>query len=129
MELDLYRDDGSIMFSTWESLQATDGKTTATLATTLYSAFTGFTQINETNVAVAAYSHHCIKMLNRVDGSMLTLAGTCDTPGYVEGGVGTGRLNYPHSIVIDAQNPNKLLVTDQYNHALRSSHGRTEYCY
>jgi len=120
MELDLYRDDGSIMFSTWEYLETTNGTTPTTLANILSSYITGFKQVNKTHVAVADYSQDCIKMLNRVDNSVRTLAGTCGRWGYVEGGVGTGRLNGPFSVEIDVRNPDRLLVTDRYNHALRS---------
>jgi len=120
MELDLYRNDGSIMFRTWEYLKTTDGTTPTTLATIQSSSITGFKQVNKTHVAVAAYSQHCIKMLNRVDNSLRTLAGTCGSEGYVEGGVGTGRLRYPFSIEIDVRNPDRLLITDNQNHALRS---------
>jgi len=121
MELDLYRDDGStsIMFS-YKYLNTTDGTTPTTLATIQSSYITGFKQVNRTHVAVAAHSQHCIKMLNRVDNSIRTLAGTCGSRGYVEGGVGTGRLYYPYGIEIDVRNPDRLLVTDYFNHALRS---------
>jgi len=122
MELDLYRDDGStsIMFSIWAYLKTTDGTTPTTLANIQSSFITGFKQVNKTHVAVVAHSLHCIKMLNRVDNSLRTLAGTCDSEGYVEGGVGTGRLHWPHSVEIDVRNPNRLLVTDYFNQALRS---------
>jgi len=121
MELDLYRDDGStsIMFS-YKYLNTTDGTTPTTLATIQSSYITGFKQVNRTHVAVAAHSQHCIKMLNRVDNNLRTLAGTCGRRGYVEGGVGTGRLYYPYGIEIDVRNPDRLLVTDYFNHALRS---------
>jgi len=120
MEPDLYRDDGSIMFSIWEYLKTTNGTTPTTLATIQSSDITGFKQVNKTHVAVVDYDQNCIKMLNRVDNNLRTLAGTCGSEGYVEGGVGTGRLYRPYSIEIDVRNPDRLLVTGQFNHALRS---------
>jgi len=120
MELDLYRDDGSIMFSSYKYLKTTDGTTPTTLANIQSSFITGFKQVDKTHVAVVAHNLHCIKMLNRVDNSLRILAGKCDNRGYVEGGVGTGRLYTPHSIEIDVRNPDRLLVTDCSNHALRS---------
>lgn len=80
---------------------------------------TSFTQKNATHVFVVDHYRHCLKVLNRETDQLTTFAGTCVTSGYAEGGVGKGRLNRPWGVVVDARNPNRLLVTDELNRALR----------
>jgi len=119
MELDLYRADGGIIFSTIEYLQTTDGNSTSTLTTIPGCYLTGFKQHNETHVFIAAYSIHCIQLLNRKDGSRKTLAGICSSSGFTDGKLGVGKFKNPRSIEVDLRKPDRLLITDRYNHALR----------
>jgi len=117
MELDKYKNDGSLLLGTTSGLLTTDGQTTSTLVTFLV---TGFTQLNTTHVVLVGYNSHCIKLLTRGDNNIKVMAGSCGTRGYKEGGVGVGQLHSPWGIQIDARNTRKLLVTDENNNALRS---------
>jgi len=117
MELDKYKNDGSLLLGTSKGLLTTDGQTTSTLVTFLV---TGFTQLNTTHVVLVERNSHCIKLLTREDSNIKVMAGSCGTNGYKEGGVRVGQLSYPWGVQIDVRNPGKLLVTDQRNHAVRS---------
>jgi len=117
MELDKYKNDGSLLLGTDSGLLTTDGQTTSTLASFWLM---GFTQFNTTHVVLVNYHSHCIKLLTREDNNIKVMAGSCDTYGYKEGGVGVGQLYYPWEVQIDVRNPGKLLVTDEHNNALRS---------
>jgi len=117
MELDKYKNDGSLLLGTSSGLLTTDGQTTSTLVSFLVP---GFTQLNTTHVVLADYISHCIKLLNREDDNIKVMAGSCGTDGYKEGGVGVGQLYFPWGVQIDVRNPGKLLVTDHSNNALRS---------
>jgi len=117
MELDKYKNDGSLLLGTEKGLLTTDGQTTSTLVS-----FTvpGFTQLNTTHVVLVNRNSHCIKLLTREDSNIKVMAGSCGTSGYKDGKVGVGQLYYPDKVKIDVRNPGKLLVTDGNNHALRS---------
>jgi len=117
MELDKYKNDGSLLVGTSSGLLTTDGQTTSTLVSFLVP---GFTQLNTTHVVLADYTSHCIKLLNREDNNIKVMAGSCGTNGYKEGGIGVGQLNLPWGVKIDVRNPGKLLVTDKSNNAVRS---------
>jgi len=117
MELDKYKNDGSLLLGTSSGLLTTDRQTTSTLVSFHVR---GFTQLNTTHVVLADYSSHCIKLLTREDNNIKVMAGSCGSWGYKKGGVGVGQLSNPWEVQIDVRNPGKLLVTDQGNHALRS---------
>jgi len=117
MELDKYKNDGRLLLGTGSGLLTTDGQTTSTLVA---FTVTGFTQLNTTHVVLVDFDSHCIKLLAREDNNIRVMAGSCGTSGYKEGGVGVGQLRSPWGIQIDVRNPEKLLVTDQNNNALRS---------
>lgn len=120
MEVDLYKNDGSILFATWGSLK-TAKEMSASIVMTVSSEFlSGFKQLNKSHVAVPLYREHCVKILNRKDNSVQTLAGTCGTSGNTDGRLGTGKFHYPYGAELDIKNKNMLLVTDSYNKALRS---------
>jgi len=124
MELDRYKNDGSILFSTWQDLQTTDGNTTSVITSIKSSHLTGFKQLNTTHVVIVAYNHHCIKMLNRLNNRIHTLAGTCKMKGFVEGNINTGKMNKPWGVEVD--NTNLILfVTDRFNQALRAVNKET----
>jgi len=117
MELDKYRNDGSLLLGTSSGLLTTDGQTTSTLVSSYVS---GFTQLSTTHVVLVYRTSHCIKLLTREVNNIKVMAGSCGTSGYKEGGVGVGRLTYPNGVQIDVRSPGKLLVTDQNYNALRS---------
>jgi len=117
MELDKYKNDGSLLLGTNFGLLTTDGQTTSTFVSSLVP---GFTQLNTTHVVLADHNSHCIKLLNREDNNINVMAGSCGTRGYKEGGVGVGQLYSPWGVEINVRNPGKLLVTDNDNNALRA---------
>jgi len=116
MELDKYKNDGSLLLSSNSGLLTTDGQTTSTLVSFHLA---GFTQLNTTHVVLVDDLSQCIKLLTREDNNIKVMAGSCGTNGYKEGGVGVGQLHFPYGVQIDVRNPGKLLVTDE-NSALRS---------
>jgi len=120
MEVDLYKNDGSILFATWGSLKTAKGMSASILMTVSTYFVPGFEQINKTHVAVPLYREHCVKILNRKDNSVQTLAGTCGTSGDADGRLGTGKFYYPYGAELDIEDKNILLVIDSFNHALRS---------
>jgi len=117
MELDKYKNDGSLLLSTNSGLLTTDGQTTSTLVS---FSVAGFTQLNTTHVVLVDVVGHCIKLLTREDNNISVMAGSCGTRGFKDGGVGVGQLFNPYGVQIDVRNPGKLLVTDDSNGALRS---------
>jgi len=117
MELDRYKNDGSLLLGNGKGLLTTDGQTTSTLVS---FDVTGFTQLNVTHTVLVDRQSHCIKLLTREDNNIRVMAGSCGTGGHKKGGVGVGQLRYPWGVQIDVRNPGKLLVTDEYNSALRS---------
>lgn len=119
MELDISNHGcKNILVSSWPHLMSTDGDERKTLMSNILS--TGFTQVDRTRVALIDYDHSCLKMVDRDLETIETLAGTCGSKGYVEGGVGVGKLNHPFEVISDARNHGKVLISDQNNHALRS---------
>jgi len=127
MELDKYKNDGSLLLHTSSGLLTTDGQTTSNLVSV---GSTGFTQLNTTHVVLVDYGNHCIKLLTREDNNIKVMAGSCGTRGYKEGGVGVRQLYHPWGVQIDVRNPGKLVVSEERNHALRSvdmKTWRTEY--
>jgi len=117
MQPDYYRGRGNFLIGAASSFRTTDGKTT----TTLYNhTVMGFTQVNKTHVVLAIYAHHCLKILNRETLHTKILAGTEDSKGFQDGGVGVGMFYLPWQVKVDIRNWGKLLVTDQLNNALRS---------
>jgi len=117
MELDKYKNDGSLLLGTSSGLLTNDGQTISTLVA---FRITGFAQLNLTHVALADFDSHCIKLLTREDSNIKVMAGSCGTHGYKEGRIGVGQLHYPYEVQIDVRHPGKLLVTDHYNHVIRS---------
>lgn len=123
MEVDQFKNDGSILIGTNKNLQTTNGKITTDLT---YFRAVGFTQVNKTNVVIVDRNHHCLKMLNREYSSLEVFAGQCGLAGgYIDGDASVGRLRYPWAVIIDARDPSQLLVTDSHNDALRSVNLKT----
>ena len=117
MELDLHRNDGSILFSDLTELKTTNGMQTSVISSG-YGEISGFKQLNSTHVVIVAYSYHCIKMINQEDRSNVTLAGTCGASGFEDGS--PAKFKGPWGIEVDERNPGHLLITDHSNNALRS---------
>jgi len=118
MEEDKYRNDGSILIGSDHALQTTNGSLTTNLVT--LAVVSGFTQINQTSLAFADSGTNCIKLLNRIENSIKTFAGTCGSFGNADGEVGVGKMYYPYGIEADIRNSDRLLITDILTSALRS---------
>ena len=117
MEFDLYRNDGSVLFTDQDQLKTTKGKTT-TVVSAGFGSITGFKQLNYTHVAVVDILRKCVRMVKREDNSNRVLAGTCGTKGLVDGA--SAKFHDPWSIELDERNPGHLLITEFSNNALRS---------
>jgi len=118
MDEDNYRNDGSILIGSDHGFQTTQGSALANLVTSVW--VTGFIQINQTNIALVDHHIHCIKLLDRNDNSTQTLAGTCGSSGYADGIVGVGKMFNSYEIQVDVRNPDRLIITNSSNSALRS---------
>ena len=117
MEFDLYRNDGSILFSDGDQLKTSNGSEVP-VVTSGFNYIRGFKQLNSTHIVVVDYSDHCIIMYNREDKSKRVIAGKCGVSGYVDGV--SARFKYPWGVEVDERNPGHLLITDLGNDALRS---------
>lgn len=119
MELDKYYDNCThLLVGSWPHLFTTNGYSSSILSTLIFA--TGFTQVNKTHIVLVDHDGHCVRILNRKDNVPHILAGTCGSSGFSDGGFGEGTFNYPYGVVVDKRNPERILVTDMYNHALRS---------
>ena len=121
MELDLYKNDGSVLFSDYTYLKSSNGKSTEALVATS-STMTGFKQLNSSHVVFVDRGYNCIKMFNREKKSTSVLAGQCGTSssyyGFVDGA--SARFSTPWGIESDERNPGHVLITEYSNQALRS---------
>ena len=117
MELDLHKNDGSILFTNSTQLQTTNGEQTSVVSSG-YRSITGFKQLNSSHVVIVDYSESCLRIFNRLDESQVILAGTCGTPGSKDGP--SAKLFFPHSVEFDKRNPGQLLFTEFGSGSLRS---------
>lgn len=117
MELDQYKNDGSILYGAYQYLANTASSTSLLRVT---QSAVRFKQINSTHVVLSLSSRNCLWILNRVDGRFKEFAGTCGSAGYNRGRVGTGKFSSPSGVEVDIRNPGYLLVADTGNNALRS---------
>ena len=77
----------------------------------------GFTQTSEYGIVFVDQSNNCLKIYNRLQGTVNKLAGSCDDRGFRDG---TDALLYgPMTIVQDNQISCLFYVTDLFNKALR----------
>ena len=123
---------GNILYIDNCALKTTDGVTSTTIAghsTTCYHHFAvgllarfqelhGFRQISPSEVVVADYNQHCLKLIDRITLQVSRYAGYCGSSGYVTGTSGA-RFSHPHTIISDIKRPGMLLVTDSNNDAVR----------
>ena len=76
-----------------------------------------FTQASEYEIVFAAQNIDCLRIYNRLQGTVYKLAGSCDDMGFRDG---TDALFYgPHTVVQDNQIPCLFYVTDSLNKSLR----------
>ena len=121
MELDLYKNDGSILFADYKTLKSSNGKSTEAVVSS-GSQITGFKQLNSSHVVFVEKEYHCIRVYSREKRSFSRLVGQRGTSskyyGFVDGA--SAKFYHPYGVESDERNPGHLLVTDQFNHALRS---------
>jgi len=120
MEDDWYKNDKSLLFSTDSHLGTTNGKKNTNLVTVSKQDITGFKQLNSTHVVFVVSKKHCVKLLDRINNGVTTIAGTCGWGGYREGKVGTGRLASPSHVAINSENSQSIFITDRVNNAIRA---------
>lgn len=130
IDYDLYIEE-NLLISVHRSIQTTDGNTTQTVAGSALSSgylegvgeaarfqeITGFIQISNRDVVIVDSGNHCFRILDRLTLNTEPFIGACGTPGNVDGVL--SRFNRPRSVIVDNQNKEKLLVTDQTNKAIR----------
>lgn len=123
--------DGNIIFSDGYALKTADSKQTQTIAgqatengcrdgvgaAVRFSEITGFYQTSSTAVAVVDFNNHCVRLVDRPTGQTQSFAGACTEYGYADGS--QALFDNPWSVIPDAKNQDKLLITDRNNKALR----------
>lgn len=78
---------------------------------------TGFVQVNQTSIIVVDSDNHCLRLVDRKSRQTSTFAGTCETLGRNDGS--NAKFDQPFCVIKDPNKPNKLLVTDKSNYAVR----------
>ena len=131
MEPDLYR-SGYIIYTDEHSLKSTDGVTSELIAgntteqgyrkgkgrAARFRYFHGFKQISPKEVIAADNNNHCLRRIHRDTGLTTTFSGVCTSPGYQDGAL--AKFVFPIDIIRDNQNIKQLLVTDEFNNAIRT---------
>ena len=124
MEPDLFI-KGNILYINRCALRTTDRVTSTTItgySTTCYhhfaagllvcfSSLLGFRQVSPSEVVVADYRQHCLKIIDRISLQVSLYARYCGSSGYLTG-TSAARFAYNHSTRM-------LLVTDNNNNAVR----------
>ena len=119
MEFDLYRNDGSILFSGMKNLYTTDTKTITVVASG-FDYILSFKQVNSIHVAVVDINEKRITMVNRKDNSSRVIVDgkqRCDVRWMHDSDV---KSYDPNHVELDERNPGHLIFTDKSNNALRS---------
>ena len=123
---------GNIIYTDRHSLKTTDGVTTAIIAghptqwgykdadgkNSRFGLITGFIGITAKVLIAVDHWNHCLRRIHRDTGISTTFSGMCTSSGYQDGT--QGKFHNPISIFRDNQNRNQLLVTDEYNKAIRT---------
>ena len=131
MEPDSYQ-PGNIIHTDKYSLKTTDGVTTSIIAghparsgykdadreNSRFKLVTGFIGITTKILIAVDHSKHCLRRIHHDTGLTTTFSGVCTSSGYRDGT--PAKFDYPRSIISDNQNRNQLLVTDEYNNAIRT---------
>ena len=113
--------NGEILFSAnFIALHTTDGNNISDVFD-LWAvdriSITGFTQTSEYDIVFVGQYNHCLRIYNRLQGTVNKFAGNCNGWGFRDG---TDALLYwPTSVVQDNQIPYLFYVIDYFNAALR----------
>ena len=113
-------------------MKTTDGVTTAIIAghptqsgykdadgeNSRFGLITGFIGITAKILIAVDHDNHCLRRIHRDTGLTTTFSGVCTSSGYQDGT--QAKFKYPYSIIRNNQKRNKLLVTDEYNNAIRT---------
>jgi len=114
MEVDKYKNDGSLIVATYRGLFTTNGNTTTNLLPYNH-AVSSFIQVNASFLVLVDRTFYCIKTLERKSGQVKVLTGKCDRhPPYNKDFL------YPWGIQLDVRNPGNFLVTDEYLNKINS---------
>lgn len=127
LEPDLYI-DGNILFSDGCALETTDWIATTTIAghpkicdfyncigtLARFGQLYSFRQISPTEVVIADYHNHCLRLLNRITLQSSRYAGSCKSFGYTDS-TSAEQFTRPKDIIDDFKHPAMLIVTDRNN--------------
>ena len=118
IEFDQFRNDGSLLIAEATQLKnVADGKVTEIVASG-FRYITDFRQLNTSSVVVVDRYDHCLKVFNREEKITEVFAGFCRRSGFVDGS--SARFSFPNNLEFDEKNPDRLLITEYGNDALRS---------
>ena len=111
---------GQILYSDRHILHTTNGSNITDVLdfwTVDRTSIWGFTKTSEYGIVFVDQYNNCLRIFNRLQGTVSKLAGNCDDRGFRDG---TDALLYgPMTIVQDNQIPCLFYVTDLFNKALR----------
>lgn len=129
MEIDLI-DPTKLLFAEADALKTTDGITTEHLAdftsygfaegvgpAATFSFLTGFTQLNRSAILAADFSNSCLRIIDRVSLITTSIVGNCVKAGFQDGL--NALFNSPLCVIKHLKSPDKVLVSDYENDAVR----------
>ena len=133
MEADLYK-PGFLIYTDKHSLKTTDGKLLEIIAGNTnqhgykegaagearFYYIQGFTQISNSTILVSSTNEGCIRQIDRVTGMTSVFVGQCQSTGYQDGKRSIAKFYYPKAMSVDIIDPNRLLVMDYWNGAIRT---------
>ena len=80
---------------------------------------TGFRQVDNVSILVVDSENHCIRLLNRTNGTTNPIAGRCTSAGFRDGNTKNSAFKLPH-FIIDGKYKNEYYITDTDNNAIRT---------
>ena len=80
---------------------------------------TGFRQVDNVSILVVDSENHCIRLLNRTNGTTNPIAGRCTSAGFRDGNGTNSAFKLPH-FIIDGKYKNEYYITDTDNNAIRT---------
>ena len=80
----------------------------------------GFTQISNSTILASSTNEGCIRQIDRVSGMTSVFVGQCQSTGYQDGKRSIAKFYYPKAMSVDIIDPNRLLVMDYWNGAIRT---------
>ena len=128
LEADIGKPD-SIMFSSWSSIWTyhTTSENLTHIVNRIdinhnrknFNSLTNFAQKNSSTIILVDYGDSCLRKLNRFSKKVSAFVGRCGHTGFRDGLGEKAKFNSPYQVIIDPEDREQFIVTDQGNNALR----------